>query len=109
MAAHSRGTIALAEGRTSDALIELRRALTIWTELDAPYEAARVRLALGLACRTAGDHDTASLEMEAARIIFKKLGAVSELARATSLAPLAGANTAADRHGLTGRELQVCG
>ena len=65
-------------------------------------------MALGLACRTLEDHDTASLELEAARIIFKKLGAVSDLARVASLAPPASADTAAaDRHGLTGRELQV--
>ena len=38
-----------------------------WQELEAPYEAARVRVLLGLACRALGDEDTAALELEAAR------------------------------------------
>jgi len=106
MAAQSRGLIAAADGRASDALIELRHAWTIWAELDAPYEIARVRLAVGLACRTLKDHDTASLELEAARTTFTRLGAVTDLARVNSL--IADAHSdGADTHGLTGRELEV--
>ena len=37
----------------------LRRAWTAWRELEAPYEAARVRVLIGLACRALGDDDTA--------------------------------------------------
>ncbi len=105
MASHSRGALELAEGRASDALIELRRALAIWRELDAPYEVARVRSAIGLACRAVEDHDTAALELEASRSAFEGLGAIPDHARVASLI---GATTgAANTHGLTGRELEV--
>ena len=105
MAAHSRGAMELAEGRTSDALIELRRALATWRELDAPYEVARVRSVIGLACRAVEDHDTAALELEASRRAFGGLGAIPDCARVASLI---GATTgAASAHGLTGRELEV--
>ena len=105
MAAHSRGAMELAEGRTSDALIELRRALATWRELDAPYEVARVRSVIGLACRAVEDHDTAALELEASRRAFRDLGAIPDYARVASLI---GATTgAANTHGLTGRELEV--
>jgi len=108
MAADARGTIAFAEGRPSDALIEFRRAVAIWRELDAPYEVARVRSSIGLACRALEDHDTASLEMEAARGAFEELGALPDQIRVASLAASVGATTnGAAAHGLTGRELQV--
>jgi len=107
-AAHSLGTTALAEGRTGDALIALRRALAIWSELDAPYEIARVRSDIGLACRALDDHDTATLELEAARSAFQQLGAVTDEARIASLTSPGGNKAeAGDTHGLTGRELQV--
>ena len=53
----------------------LRRAWTAWHELDAPYEAARVRVLVGLACRALGDEDTAAMELDAARWVFEQLGA----------------------------------
>ena len=37
----------------------LRRAGEVWQELEAPYEAARARVLVGLACRALGDEDTA--------------------------------------------------
>ena len=107
MAAYSRGVTLLAEDQPHEALIELRRALSIWTELEAPYEMARVRSAIGLACRTVGDHDTAWLELEAARSAFTNLGAVTEVAHIASLLERHGDRTRATTHGLTGRELEV--
>jgi ATP/maltotriose-dependent transcriptional regulator MalT len=108
MAAHARAATTLAEGRAGDALIHLRRALAIWTDLDAPYELARVRSMVGLACRAMDDRDTAALEMEAARRTFTELGAVSDEARVASLVEvIASGNDAADTHGLTARELEV--
>ena len=108
MAAHCRGATALAEGRLSDALIELRRAAALWKELDAPYEVARVRVMVGLACRALKDRDTADLELEAARNAFQELGAAPDLARVASLTePPNAESLSADAHGLTGRELQV--
>jgi ATP/maltotriose-dependent transcriptional regulator MalT len=103
MAAHARGAVELADGDAQDALPPLRRACLAWQELEAPYEAARVRALLGLACRAVGDDDTAALELDAARAVFDELGAAPDLARLDSLAGEVGGH----EHGLTGRELQV--
>jgi ATP/maltotriose-dependent transcriptional regulator MalT len=98
MAAHARGAVELAEDDAQAALPPLRLALLAWQELEVPYEAARVRVLMGLACRALGDDDTAALELEAARAAFQELGAAPDL---ESLAP------PAEAHGLTGRELEV--
>jgi len=108
MAAHARGAILLAEGQPGDALVALRRALEIWRELDAPYEIARVRSSIGLACRAMEDHDSAALELDAARRAFETLGAVPDRARVASLgAPADTTGGPANSYGLTGRELEV--
>ena len=52
----------------------LRRAWTAWQELEAPYEAARVRVLVGLACRALGDEDTARMELDAARCGLRAVG-----------------------------------
>ena len=67
MAARADGAVLLAEGDAQAALAALRQAWTAWQELDAPYEAARVRVLIGLACRELGDEDTAAMELDAAR------------------------------------------
>jgi len=104
MAAHARGTLALAVGDAQDALASLRRAVDVWQALQAPYEAARARVLVGLACRALGDEETAALELEAARTAFVELGATPELARLDSLVPGAASR---GPHGLTERELEV--
>jgi DNA-binding CsgD family transcriptional regulator len=104
MVAHAEGAVALAEGDARAALLALRRAWQVWQELEVPYEVARVRVLLGLACRALGDDDTAELELEAARDVFAQLGAAPDLARAGSLARR---DASIDTHGLTPRELQV--
>jgi ATP/maltotriose-dependent transcriptional regulator MalT len=104
MVAHAEGAVALAQGEALAALITLRRAWQMWQELEVPYEVARVRVLLGLACETLGDDDTAALELEAARSIFSQLGAAPDLARVDSLIRRA---PSIDGHGLTPRELQV--
>jgi DNA-binding CsgD family transcriptional regulator len=100
IAAHVRGAVELGEGHAQAALAPLRRASQLWQELDAPYEVARVRMLVGLACRVLGDDDTAALELEAARGAFDRLGAAPDLARLDSL-------TGAVPHGLSARELEV--
>lgn len=100
----SRGAVDLAGGDAQAALPALRRAARMWQELSAPYEGARARLLLGLACRAVGDHDAAALELEAARAAFEGLGAAPDLSRVASLA---GDAPAVDDHGLTPRELEV--
>jgi DNA-binding CsgD family transcriptional regulator len=104
IAAHARGATALAEADAPNALVTLRQALEVWRELPAPYEVARVRLLIGLACRMLGDEDTATLELDAAREAFARLGAASDLAGVDSTErPTADA----DLHGLTAREAEV--
>jgi DNA-binding CsgD family transcriptional regulator len=105
MAAHARGAVALAAGDARDGLVALREAWRVWQELGAPYEAARARVLLGLACRALGDHDAAELELDAARAGFARLGAAPDVARVDALAR--DAARAADTHGLTARELEV--
>jgi DNA-binding NarL/FixJ family response regulator len=75
----------------------------VWQELDAPYEVARVRVLLGLACRALGDEESASMEIAAAREVFERLAATPDLAR---LDELEGVSPVAD-HGLSARELEV--
>ena len=99
---HALGAVCLAEGDAGAAVTALRRAWRAWRELEAPYEAARARLLIGLACRDLGDEDAAAMELEAARTVLAGLGAGPELDR---LDRLAGAVPAAG--GLTGRELEV--
>ncbi|HWI06914.1 MAG TPA: LuxR C-terminal-related transcriptional regulator [Solirubrobacteraceae bacterium] len=102
--ADARGALHLVEGDARAALVDLRRAWRTWQELEAPYDAARTRLRLALACRALGDEDTAALELEAARGAFAELGALPELARIGALTAPAACH---DSHGLTARELQV--
>ena len=104
MSAGARGAVALADGDAGAALVTLRHARQVWQELDAPYEAARMRVLVGLGCRDLGDEDSAALELEAARRVFEQLGAPWDVARVESLARSA---APVDAHGLTPRELQV--
>jgi DNA-binding NarL/FixJ family response regulator len=78
--------------------------LRLWRDLDAPYEAARTRVLIGLACRALRDEGSAGMEMEAARDTFDQLGAVSDLARTDTLVGRAGVGDAAT---LSPRELEV--
>jgi DNA-binding CsgD family transcriptional regulator len=104
MVAHARGAVNLAEGDARASLVTLRHAWQAWQELEAPYEAARVRVLVGLACRALGDDESAALELAAARDVFEELGAAPDLARVDSLV---GRAALGDTHGLTPRELEV--
>jgi DNA-binding CsgD family transcriptional regulator len=104
MAAHARGAVELAEGRTQVALSILREAFELWQQGEAPYETAQVRLLIALACRELADVESADLEFDAARVVFERLGATPDLARLDSLHNRA---KQANRRGLTARELQV--
>ena len=101
LAAHAAGAVALAQGAAGAALQALRRACRAWHELDVPYEAARARVLVALACRSVGDEDSAQLELEAARDAFAGLGAGHDADRVDGL--LRGAAL----HGLTPRQLEV--
>jgi DNA-binding CsgD family transcriptional regulator len=104
IAAHSRGSVELAECDAEVALRSLRYAFEIWQQVEAPYPTARVRELVGRACRALGDEEGARLELEAARVVFEQLGAVPDLA---SLVSLKTGAPSAQGHGLTPRELQV--
>jgi ATP/maltotriose-dependent transcriptional regulator MalT len=105
VASSTSGAVSLAEGDCEAALAALHEARTLWRDLDAPYEAARCGLMIGLSCRALRDTDGAQLELEAACRTFRQLGAVLDAAHVETL--LSAGASAADRGGLTLREVEV--
>jgi serine/threonine protein kinase/tetratricopeptide (TPR) repeat protein len=91
MAAEATGAVVLAEGDARAALAVLKQAAREFRDLDVPYEAARVHVLAGLACRRLGDEETAKLELGAALETFAQLGAepdrlrVEELSRTSTV------------------------
>ncbi|MBW3536027.1 MAG: LuxR C-terminal-related transcriptional regulator [Gemmatimonadetes bacterium] len=104
LVAQARGAVELAAGDAQAALPLLRTAFEGWEAMEAPYEAARVRVLRGLACRALGDHDSAALELDGARATFDRLGAAPDAARVDALS---GSRRPRAAHGLTPRELEV--
>ena len=103
-AAQARGAVLLAEGKARVALDALRVAHKLWQEIEAPYEAARVRALIGRACRELGDEDSAAMELDSARRALEQLGAGPDLAR---MQELSGTASAKPVGGLTAREVEV--
>ncbi|BBZ62984.1 LuxR family transcriptional regulator [Mycolicibacterium monacense] len=101
---YARGSVLLAGGDPAAACTVLRRSWAAWQELDAPYEAARVRLRMAQACRRMNDDDTAAMELDAARRVFEQLGAAPALAQVAEVSTNAPAGAPS---GLTARELEV--
>jgi DNA-binding NarL/FixJ family response regulator len=101
LAAEASGAVLVAEGDPRAALTTLRAAHRLWRELEAPHQAARVRVLIGVACRELGDGASAELEFEAARGALEELGARPDLER---LARLAGSPRPG---GLSRRESEV--
>lgn len=97
------GSVLLAEGKWPAALLELRQSSNCWSELEAPYEASRVRVLIALAYRQLGDEENARLELTAARQTFQRLGAPVDVARVDALLVQAEKSPGP----LTERELQV--
>ena len=104
LAGHASGAVLLREGDSRAALIELRRAHNSWRDLDAPYQAARVRVLIGVACRDLGDEGNAKLEFEAARGTFEDLGAAVDLEHVSRLL---GMQSSTAPGGLSPREREV--
>jgi ATP/maltotriose-dependent transcriptional regulator MalT len=98
------GAVLLAEGKARTAMAELRRSWDHWSELQVPYEAARVRVLVGLASRELGDEENACLELTAARQVFQSLGATVDLSHVETLLSK---TPACDAGPLTDREVQV--
>jgi len=104
IAAYERGAVELAAGDATRALEHLRRALDAWRMLEVPYEVARTRVLIGEACRLLEDTDACTLELEAARADFVRLGALPDASRVEQLL---GHRRDGAEHGLSPRELEV--
>jgi DNA-binding NarL/FixJ family response regulator len=101
-AQHTLGAVLVAEHDGQTALGVLRAAWSGWQALDVPYEAARVRVQMGLACKELGDSESAAMEFDAARWVFEQFGAAPDAAQVKALSDqITGSGT------LTGRELEV--
>jgi tetratricopeptide (TPR) repeat protein len=108
-AGQARGGVLLAEGAAEAALPVLRQAWTAWQEIEAPYEAARVRVLIGAAYRGLGDEDAAQMgstlptgsSTSSARLRIWRVEALSRRAAPetwdSELARAAGAPTRSDR------------
>jgi class 3 adenylate cyclase len=71
----ARGAVAVAEGDLEPAVQMLCEALTLWREVEAPYEEAKTRVDLASAYQAGGDPEGALLELHAAQTTFARLGA----------------------------------
>ncbi len=98
------GAVLLAEGDLRAALATLRIAWAAWQEINAPYEAARVRVLVGRTCNALHDWDTAALELDAAGAVFARLGAVPDL---TNVDAFTAGRSLSDALGLSPREVEV--
>jgi len=101
--AHMTGVVLLADDDPRGALQSLREAWAGWRNLEAPHEAARVRVRIALACRALDDADGAEMELDAAGAAFEALGAVPDAAAAAMLT----SGGSQRPGGLTVRELEV--
>jgi DNA-binding NarL/FixJ family response regulator len=101
---HARGATLLGGGDARAALAALREATAAWEIVEAPYEAARTRVLIARACQLLGDRDSADIEYDAARHVFRQLGAAPDLARMDTASP---AQNPASASGLSARELEV--
>jgi DNA-binding NarL/FixJ family response regulator len=121
--AQTTGAVHLAEGNARSALTMLRQAWTAWLDLEMPYEEAETRVLIARACEQLGDDDACAVELEAARHVFRRLGAAPALAKTEKLPEMKSKNSEGtvpgrgeDREetvhrrgagGLSERELQV--
>jgi DNA-binding CsgD family transcriptional regulator len=101
-ASYATGAVLIAGKQSHEALPHLRSAVAGFRELDAPFEAARARVLIGLACRELGDADGAAAEFGAARHVFEELGAQPEIRRLDSLL-----GEPSPPGGLTPREIDI--
>ena len=85
ISARATGSVVMAEKNAQKALAQLRHSWTLFSELDAPYEAARTRLLVAQACRELRDENAAASELSSAEQVFRQLGAEPDLARTESL------------------------
>jgi DNA-binding CsgD family transcriptional regulator len=109
MALQALGAVTLAEGDPGAAIDPLRRAQEVWQRAQAPYPSARIRMLVARAFRALGDHDGATLELQAAKKVLEELGAAPDLAAIEALTKPEPdvRERGRDTHGLSARELEV--
>lgn len=101
----ARGRVSLHRGETEAAITALRDGVRIWSEIEAPYEAAQTRVLLARALTVDGDDAGARLELKAAARIVDEFGlAVDVDDRALDGGSIP---SAAGELGLTAREVEV--
>jgi tetratricopeptide (TPR) repeat protein len=71
----ARGRVALAEGNAADAVARCERAVAMWIDVGAPFEAAVARMVLADARRCVGNEDAARLDWQVAQRSFEEFGA----------------------------------
>lgn len=72
----ARAAVTLVEGDPEGAVRDFCEALSLWREIEAPYEEAKTRVALASAYQAGGDPEGGVLELRAAHATFARLGAV---------------------------------
>lgn len=101
------GAVRLAGDDPAAASQSLRQAWRLWQQLGVPYEAARCRVLIGLACRALGDEASALMDFEAAHAGFLELGAAPAAAWAASLMQASADDAGSAAGPLTPRETEV--
>lgn len=104
VATRARGQVLMKENKPREALNSLLDAWSTLKHMGALYESARTRVLIGLAYRAVDAPDTAELELDAARWMFRRLGAEHDL---TKIDMLMRNTDTEEKHGLTPRELEV--
>lgn len=90
----ARGELLLADGNPAAAAASMLQASRTWSEIEAPYEVAEVKVNLAEALRQEGNPHEARLHLQAALRIFERIGATLDagqtrqrLARAVDVTP----------------------
>jgi DNA-binding CsgD family transcriptional regulator/tetratricopeptide (TPR) repeat protein len=102
--AHVTGAVLLASAHPVEAMVPLRRAWESWHELEMPFEEAQARVLIATALQQIGDRDSRNIELDAARQLFKHLGAAPAITRTSELLEQP---TSRPAGGLSEREVQV--
>jgi tetratricopeptide (TPR) repeat protein len=84
-ASRARGALALDERDAVRAVAALRTALDLFRTAEMPYEVGTTRVLLAAALTAAGDSTMARMELSAARELFERIGARSDVAKVDEL------------------------
>jgi class 3 adenylate cyclase len=89
----ARGELLLGEEKPAEASPVLRQSWRLWQATELPYEAARARVRYAEALSGEGDDGMAKRDLQAARVVFERLGATLDLKRVDALLGAAGTTT----------------